>query len=213
MADMPQSVCLMIENYIQNLPKKTFSRLYEQPATCLAILRLLPPLAKHIAFRLLYSKSPVSKQDLEAWCHDGHAAALQDSLKRLAKFNVCLEDRQGFYINPVFQQNMHHALVGGFYPTRLATSLTSGSPVTTKISETHGYIILETNFKVYAYTCFLYQEFPRMQDYKDLKDYAAQYGYVTWFSDEKKMFVVSKEGHQRVREHYKKKTGEGANGT
>ncbi|KAJ3039295.1 RNA polymerase II transcription factor B 52 kDa subunit [Rhizophlyctis rosea] len=40
-----------------------------------------------------------------------------------------------------------------FYPTRLATSLTSGSLMTAaKPSEEGGFIIVETNYRVYAYT-------------------------------------------------------------
>ncbi|KAJ3328825.1 RNA polymerase II transcription factor B 52 kDa subunit [Blyttiomyces sp. JEL0837] len=39
-----------------------------------------------------------------------------------------------------------------FYPTRIATSLTSGSMVSAKSSQATGFIILETNFRVYAYT-------------------------------------------------------------
>ncbi|KAJ3275691.1 RNA polymerase II transcription factor B 52 kDa subunit [Borealophlyctis nickersoniae] len=39
-----------------------------------------------------------------------------------------------------------------FYPTRLATSLTSGNIVTTKPHEEGGFIIVETNYRVYAYT-------------------------------------------------------------
>ncbi len=38
-----------------------------------------------------------------------------------------------------------------FYPTRLATSLSSGHSSVAEKEE--GYIILETNYKVYAYTC------------------------------------------------------------
>ena len=40
-----------------------------------------------------------------------------------------------------------------FYPTRLATSLTSGSLMTAaKPVEEGGFIIVETNYRVYAYT-------------------------------------------------------------
>ncbi|KAJ3035498.1 RNA polymerase II transcription factor B 52 kDa subunit [Rhizophlyctis rosea] len=39
-----------------------------------------------------------------------------------------------------------------YYPTRLATSLTSGSLATAKPVEEGGFLIIETNYRVYAYT-------------------------------------------------------------
>ena len=52
---------------------------------------------------------------------------------------------------------------------------------------------------------FLYQDFAKTQDYKDVLKYATDLGYITWFSDEKRMFVVSSEGHQRVKEFFAKR--------
>ncbi|KAJ3415381.1 RNA polymerase II transcription factor B 52 kDa subunit [Chytridiales sp. JEL 0842] len=175
-----------------------------------------------------------------------------------------------------------------FYPTRLATSLTSGSMVAPKPAEESRFIIIETNFKLYAYTqsplqiavlslfCslrarfanmvvghltresvrealgngitadqiitylsthahpamtsslpstvvdqirlwelernriraspgHLYQDFAKFEDYKVIRDYANELGYLKWFSDEKRMFVISSEGHLSVKEFYSKK--------
>ncbi|KAI8833049.1 transcription factor Tfb2-domain-containing protein [Chytridium lagenaria] len=98
---------------IEGLPKNTFIRLYEQPATCLAILRLLPSLAKHIVFRLLYIKAPMAITEIEAWCPPSGHGKLHESLRRLAKFNICTDDGRGFLLNKLFQENLHNALVGG----------------------------------------------------------------------------------------------------
>lgn len=40
-----------------------------------------------------------------------------------------------------------------FYPTHLATSLTSGSAGTLESGDEKKFLILETNYKIYAYTC------------------------------------------------------------
>ncbi|KAJ3215840.1 RNA polymerase II transcription factor B 52 kDa subunit [Dinochytrium kinnereticum] len=380
---------MSILQYIESLPKNTFSRLYEQPATCLAILRLLPPLAKHVVFRMLYVKSPILPGEIESWSPPGAQGKLHDALRRLAKFNICSDDGRGFLLNSVFQKNLHNALVGGgqaasfgqpsdsndkhtvdvsyldkyaseaweavlhflvgtpsdkkpkavmklmehsarelgiragllsaavvnydilakdysvdaltdtqkqmlddlkhlgivyqrkkkssrFYPTRLATSLTSKYSTASTASDGNvGFVIVETNFKVYAYTNspiqiailslfvslksrfanmvvgqitrdsvrealangitadqnptlpgtvvdqirlwemernrvristgFLYQDFKDTKDYKDLSNYGKDLGYVLWSSDERKMFVVSSEGHVGVREYYTKR--------
>jgi len=58
-----------------------------------------------------------------------------------------LEDLRGFGM--IYQRKSSSSR---FYPTRLATSLTSGGMLTTKTSEDSGFIVLETNYRLYAYT-------------------------------------------------------------
>jgi transcription initiation factor TFIIH subunit 4 len=51
--------------------------------------------------------------------------------------------------------HQHSASDSGFYPTRLATTLTSSASVSASSShdvEPTGFVILETNYRVYAYT-------------------------------------------------------------
>jgi transcription initiation factor TFIIH subunit 4 len=42
-----------------------------------------------------------------------------------------------------------------FFPTHLATSLTSGAATTLESGDDKKFLILETNYKIYAYTCKL----------------------------------------------------------
>jgi len=184
-----------------------------------------------------------------------------------------------------------------FYPTRLATSLTSGSMLTSKPStEDSGFIILETNSRLYAYTdselqinvlklfvvikpprfanmvvgmitrdsirralnfgitadqiitylrthahpemkkkmpilpltvvdqirlwemernrlkvekgC-LYHDFPRdrAEVFQEVLNYAKQYNVVIWSNVEKRMLIVTTEGHHIVRAYIKKRIG------
>ncbi|KND04070.1 transcription factor tfb2 [Spizellomyces punctatus DAOM BR117] len=114
MSDSLATVKNSIQEYLETLPKQTFDKLYTQPATCLAALRLLPPVAKQIVMRLLYTQRPVLKADVEAWCFQEHRSDLRDSLKKLAKMNICTETgSEHLQINRIFQENMHNALVGG----------------------------------------------------------------------------------------------------
>ena len=43
-----------------------------------------------------------------------------------------------------------------FFPTHLATSLTSGAATTLESGDDKKFLILETNYKIYAYTCELW---------------------------------------------------------
>ncbi|KAI9002328.1 transcription factor Tfb2-domain-containing protein [Gaertneriomyces semiglobifer] len=102
-----------IREYLEALPKQTFDRLYAQPATCLASLRLLSPIAKHIVIRLLYTDRPTAKADVESWCFPEHRSAVIDGLKALYRMHIFSETKGHVQMNPVFQQNLHNALVGG----------------------------------------------------------------------------------------------------
>ncbi|KAJ3207649.1 RNA polymerase II transcription factor B 52 kDa subunit [Entophlyctis luteolus] len=203
---------------------------------------------------------------------DYSVTALTDTQKKM------LEDLK--HLGLVYQRKTKSSR---FYPTRLATSLTSGA-VTSNESNDSGYIIVETNFKVYAYTSsplqiavlslflslkarfanmvigvltrdsvreaynngisasqicqflsnhahsemkkqlpstvvdqirlweaernratarqgMLYSDFSRAKDFEDVLTFARGLGYVLWSSHEKRMLVVTPEGHARVREH------------
>ncbi|KAI9098222.1 transcription factor Tfb2-domain-containing protein [Phlyctochytrium arcticum] len=114
MTESRSAVKNSIPEYLETLPKQTFDRLYTQPATCLAALRLLPPFAKHIVMRLLYIQKPVLKADVELWAQQEHRSELRDNLKKLSKMHICIEVHNEYLqMNRIFQENMHHALVGG----------------------------------------------------------------------------------------------------
>ncbi|KAI8919720.1 transcription factor Tfb2-domain-containing protein [Entophlyctis helioformis] len=103
--------------YLESLPLSVLDRLYAQPATCLAILRLLPGLAKHIILRLLYSQSPVRESIIDAWTQSGNGPDLKEALDKLSHLHLISYTNAGsrrfVTVNRTFQENMHNALVGG----------------------------------------------------------------------------------------------------
>ncbi|KAJ3023533.1 RNA polymerase II transcription factor B 52 kDa subunit [Thoreauomyces humboldtii] len=114
--DTSKAVTKSIQEYLEGLDSSKLDLLYAQPATCLAILRLLPPVAKQIVMRLLYTQRPVSRADIETWCYQAHSGTLHESLKKLSKLHICVErrDRPDYVqMNRTFQENFHNALVGG----------------------------------------------------------------------------------------------------
>jgi transcription initiation factor TFIIH subunit 4 len=50
-----------------------------------------------------------------------------------------------------------------FFPTHLATSLTSGAATTLESGDEKKFLILETNYKIYAYTCELWLALERIE--------------------------------------------------
>ena len=103
-----------VNEYLEGLPQPVQSKLYEAPATCLAIFRLLTPMAKFYIMTMLFNDRPVALRDLDRWCKP-HAKKLQfDSLKRLTSLHLIEEDRGGNHIrlNPTFRQNFRNCLTG-----------------------------------------------------------------------------------------------------
>jgi len=55
-------------DFLQQQPGVTFSKLYRQPSTALAVLRrMLPHLAKIIVMAMLFMPEPFLASDLETW--------------------------------------------------------------------------------------------------------------------------------------------------
>jgi hypothetical protein len=53
--------------YLATLGKPALDKIYVQPATALSLLRLLPPLAKQIVFRLLYVQVSTKQSLVDNW--------------------------------------------------------------------------------------------------------------------------------------------------
>ncbi|KXN82969.1 RNA polymerase II transcription factor B subunit 2 [Leucoagaricus sp. SymC.cos] len=98
-----------------------------------------------------------------------------------------------------------------FSPTRLGTTLTSSSPplpTTTGVSSgpQEGFIVLETNYRIYAYTGYLYTSFTSGADYDLVLNYARQLDVVLWENAAKRCFFGSLEGHSRIKEFIERRT-------
>ncbi|CAH2353826.1 general transcription and DNA repair factor IIH subunit Tfb2p [[Candida] railenensis] len=103
-----------VNEHLESLPESMQSRLYEAPATCLSIYRLLPPIAKFFIMSMLFSERPVLLRDLDKWCKPGTRKVQFESLKRLKSLHLVLEDKLGTYItlHPTFRKNFRACLTG-----------------------------------------------------------------------------------------------------
>lgn len=105
---------LTVNEHLEGLPKVIQLKLFDAPATCLSIYRLLPPLAKFFIVSMLFSEKPVAVKDLEKWTQP-HASRLQyDSMKRLRALHLIEEDASGTHIrlHQTFRNNFRDCLTG-----------------------------------------------------------------------------------------------------
>ncbi|ODV80086.1 RNA polymerase II transcription factor B subunit 2 [Suhomyces tanzawaensis NRRL Y-17324] len=103
-----------VNEYLEGLPQPVQSKLYEAPATCLSIFRLLPPMTKFYIMTMLFNEKPVALRDMDKWCKPGSRKLQFESLKRLKALHLIKEDNTGTHIrlNSTFRQNFRDCLTG-----------------------------------------------------------------------------------------------------
>ncbi|KAG0218766.1 RNA polymerase II transcription factor B subunit 2 [Mortierella sp. GBAus27b] len=103
-----------IHEYLETLPLQTFNRLYQKPATCLAIFRLLPPLGKQIIMSSLYVDTPIPVDDMKLWFKASAGIAKhKEAMQRLKALHIFSEDRGNYTMNATFVEQFRNALTGG----------------------------------------------------------------------------------------------------
>lgn len=102
-----------INDYLEQLPPTTTSRLYSKPATCLAIFRLLPALSKHYVTSLLFLETKLSLLDFEKLSNAAGKNKQAAAFEKLRRMNIMTERGGNLVMNEAFRTNMKIALVGG----------------------------------------------------------------------------------------------------
>ena len=78
--------CKNLHDYLQSLQGDQLDSLYNHPATCLAVFRELPPLAKQIVMRLIFVQQAVPQAVVSSWVthqHQQHSKTSKDTLTGL----------------------------------------------------------------------------------------------------------------------------------
>ncbi|KAI9149676.1 RNA polymerase II transcription factor B 52 kDa subunit [Blastocladiella emersonii ATCC 22665] len=101
-----------IITYLLNFPASTFDSLYKQPATCLAIFRLLPPLSKQIVMRMLYLHYPLATAEMHSWVREDSIAQMNAALERASKFKILQCDANQWSLHETFRSEFQNALTG-----------------------------------------------------------------------------------------------------
>ena len=106
-----------VNEYLEELPAQVHSRLYSSPATCLAIYRLLPKLAKFFIMSLVFNESDVSLRDLDRWVKTAGKYQFNEAIKSMKSLHLLIEGHSGqpfmINLNPIFRSSFRNALTGG----------------------------------------------------------------------------------------------------
>ena len=111
--------CSTLISYLRTLDREVLSELYSHPATCLAVFRELPPLAKQFVMRLLYVEQAVPKAVVSSWVnsHTG-GASLTQANEALTELGVWQETAMpgglpAWILKNTFRKNLKIVLTGG----------------------------------------------------------------------------------------------------
>uniref|UniRef100_A0A8C2WDZ6 General transcription factor IIH subunit 4 n=1 Tax=Cyclopterus lumpus TaxID=8103 RepID=A0A8C2WDZ6_CYCLU len=113
-----QLQCKNLHEYLRELSPEILDRLYNHPATCLAVYRELPSLAKNYVMRMLFLDQPLPQAALALWVKiesqkDHDECVLVLAGLRLWHSQQLQGGLQGYILNPVFKDNLRIALLGG----------------------------------------------------------------------------------------------------
>lgn len=108
-------------DYLEQLPGTTFTKLYQQPSTALAIFRrMLPHLAKTLVMAMLYMPTPLSVVDLDIWVRpDAGSLQTKDrALSVLQRLRILFDaqdasGRPAYKLADTFTKSLRLALTGG----------------------------------------------------------------------------------------------------
>lgn len=114
--------CLKCDNlieYLSSLSSVLIDKLYTHSATCLAVFRELPLLAKHYVMRLLFVEQPIPQAVIASWVQS--MAEHNEASQVLTRLNVWKSQTMptglpGYNLNNCFRENLKIALLGGGEP-------------------------------------------------------------------------------------------------
>ncbi|CAN3375490.1 hypothetical protein DIURU_005229 [Diutina rugosa] len=101
-----------VNEYLEELPRPIQLQLFQSAATCLAIYRLLPPMAKFFIMTLVFNDQPVSSRDLDKWCKPQARKQQLDSLTRLRSLHLIEEKGPNIHLQDTFRKNFRDCLTG-----------------------------------------------------------------------------------------------------
>lgn len=117
---MSSSTSQRVLDYLEQQPGTTFTKLYQQPSTALAIFRrMLPHLAKTLVMALLYTHEPSPAADIDR-CFKAGAESQQAKDRAFSivqRLRILLEETEGgapcYKLSPAFARSLRQALSGG----------------------------------------------------------------------------------------------------
>ncbi|XP_023250601.1 general transcription factor IIH subunit 4 [Seriola lalandi dorsalis] len=113
-----QLQCKNLHEYLRELSPDILDKLYNHPATCLAVYRELPSLAKNYVMRMLFLDQPLPQAAVALWVKKDSQKDHDECVSVLAGLRLWHSQQlqgglQGYILNPVFKDNLRIALLGG----------------------------------------------------------------------------------------------------
>ncbi|XP_072801508.1 general transcription factor IIH subunit 4 isoform X2 [Vicugna pacos] len=111
--------CRNLQEFLGSLSPGVLDRLYGHPATCLAVFRELPSLAKNWVMRMLFLEQPLPQAAVALWVKKEFSKAQEESTGLLSGLRIWHTQLlpgglQGLILNPIFRQNLRIALLEAF---------------------------------------------------------------------------------------------------
>lgn len=116
-----QLQCKNLHEYLRELSPDLLDRLYNHPATCLAVYRELPGLAKNYVMRMLFLDHPLTQAAVALWVKKDSQKDHDECVSVLTGLRLWHNQQlqgglNGIILNPVFKENLRIALLGGGKP-------------------------------------------------------------------------------------------------
>ncbi|KAM8977234.1 general transcription factor IIH subunit 4 [Pelodytes ibericus] len=113
-----QLKCKNLHEFLQELSPGVLDRLYNHPATCLAVFRELPGLAKNYVMRMLFLEQPLPQAAVALWVKKENFKEHEENTQVLSGLRLWHTQQlpgglQGLILNPIFRDNLRIALLGG----------------------------------------------------------------------------------------------------
>lgn len=128
--------CKNLLDYLKSLPRDTLDKLYNHPATCLAVFRELPELSRLFIFRVLFVRRPIPQVTIASWIppHEpgrdlGDISVLhRQSVLILMDMSIWREAKDelgnaAIQLNNTFRENFKVATLGGGKPWTMSGTL------------------------------------------------------------------------------------------
>jgi len=118
--------CSTLNSYLKTLQSETLSELYNHPATCLAVFRELPDLAKQFVMRLFYVEQAVPQAVVLSWVNQAsYKEKAKESSTALTELGIWKDTAmpggmKAWILDKTFRTNLKVVLVGGGEPWTMA---------------------------------------------------------------------------------------------
>ena len=105
-----------LREYLLTLKPSVLQEMYSHPATCLAVFRDLPELAKHFIMRLLFIEQPIHQQMIASWVAKTASEDFDHAVQVIKNLKLWSETPgglPGWILNETFRKGLRSCVFGG----------------------------------------------------------------------------------------------------